>query len=427
MRRLVVHDDEIMEYHLPAGAENLKYYLQKQFPEDAEKIGKLMDYSINLFYQLRKLKALSTLKDKLMIPFLAPKVIANLNTTYAQLLDKFGIVNPKLRELMETFTSFAGVPPGRASSILTTGAMLSSISSCFRLHGYFDEFPAAMAALFQKRGGEIRLNAEVETIILDGKNASAVKVAGNMEPIRGDRFVSTLDPNLTMHNLIGDKNLPAAYIEKQNSTIMSSSSFNIALGLDDKIDLSKADLDYPYNVISTGAGTTDRLFDAFLNGENAFNEDCFHLGVVCPSLTTKGKNTITIRAVPFGPENWLEWRLNDIKRYNSEKMKWADFFISLVEKYMIPDLKNHIVVTDVATPATYARYSGSPTGSIYDMASLVTQFGPKRLGLQTPIANLVQPKFAHGLYGSMMSGVQVVDIMLNRKFNGGNSLFNPRN
>ncbi len=426
MRRLVVHDDGIMEYHLPAGAENLKHYLQEQFPEDAGKIGKLMNYSTNLFSQLRKLKAISTFKDKLAIPFLAPKVVANLNTTYAQLLDKFGIDNPKLRELMETFTSFAGVPPGKASSILTTGAMLSSISRCFRPHGYFDEFPAAMAALFQKRGGEIRLKAEVETIILDGKNASAVKVAGDEGPIRADRFVSTLDPNLTMHNLIGDKNLPAAYIEKLNSTIMSSSSFNIALGLDDKIDLTKADLDYPYNVISTGAGTTDRLFDAFLNGKNAFSEECFHLGVVCPSLTTKGRNTITIRAVPFGPEKWLEWRKNDIKRYKSEKMQWADFFISLVEKYMIPDLKNHIVVTDVATPATYARYSGSPTGSIYDMASLVTQFGPKRLGLQTPIANLLQPKFAHGLYGSMMGGVQVVDIMLDRKFNGGNSLFNPQ-
>jgi prolycopene isomerase len=250
-------------------------------------------------------------------------------------------------------------------------------------------------------------------------------VKGDNTVIRGDRFVSTLDPNLTMHNLIGDNRLPPAYIEKLNNTVMSSSSFNIALGLDDEINLSDFDLDYPYNVLSTGAGTTDRLFEAFLNGNNAFSDSCFHLGIVCPSLTTEGKNTLTIRAVPFGPEKWIEWRKNDIRRYKSEKMKWADFFISQVEKYMIPGLSSHIVVTDVATPATYARYSGSPTGSIYDMASLVTQFGPKRLGLQTPVENLLQPKFAHGIYGSMMGGVQVVDIMMNRKFNGGSSLFNP--
>jgi hypothetical protein len=83
------------------------------------------------------------------------------------------------------------------------------------------------------------------------------------------------------------------------------------------------------------------------------------------------------------------------------------------------------VVKDISTPATYARYSGSPTGSIYDMASLVTQFGPKRLPMKTPIRNLYQPKFAHGLYGTMMNGVQVVDLILERKFNNGNSLFIP--
>ncbi|MDF1568321.1 MAG: hypothetical protein P1P77_09920 [Spirochaetaceae bacterium] len=84
------------------------------------------------------------------------------------------------------------------------------------------------------------------------------------------------------------------------------------------------------------------------------------------------------------------------------------------------------MVKDIATPAAYARYSGSPTGSLYDMASLVTQFGPKRLGLRITIPNFVQPKSSHGLYGSMMGAVQVVDLMLDRAFNGGDSLFNPR-
>jgi len=45
--------------------------------------------------------------------------------------------------------------------------------------------------------------------------------------------------------------------------------------------------------------------------------------------------------------------------------------------------------------------------------------------MKTPIRNLYQPKFAHGLYGTMMGGVQVVDLILDRKFNNGNSLFIP--
>jgi len=427
MRRLIVHDGKVQEYHLPAGAEQLKTYLMEQFPDDASKIRRFMDYSVDLFAEVRKLKANMTMIDKLATLYKAPKVMANLNKTYAELLDKFGITNPALRELMETFTSFAGVPPGKASSILTTGAMLSSISRCFRPYGYFDGFPAAEAELFQQRGGEILLDTEVERIIVADGTASGVKIRGMDGMIRAGRVVSTVDPMVAMRRLVGDDHLPIKYVDRLKDIIMSSSSsFNVALGLDDRIDMKKLDLDYPYNVLSTGLGTTDRLFDAFLKGHNAFSESCFHLGVICPSLTTGGKNTLTIRAVPFGSGEWIGLRRNNPEKYREEKEKQADFFIGLVERYMIDDLKKHLVVKDIATPATYARHSGSPTGSIYDMAFLATQFGPKRLPMKTPITNLFMPKFSHGIYGTTMGAVQVVDLMLNRSFNNGDSLFNPR-
>ena len=427
MRRIIIDENGgKKEYHLPAGAENLKKHLQSLFPSDSVKIEKLFNYSLDLFAQVRNLKALSTPVDKIKIPFTAPKVVANLNRTYSGLLDKFGITDPELRELMETFTSFSGVSPSRASAVLTNGAMLSSLAGSCRPHDYFDILPASIASVFQQLGGEILLNAAAEKIIVEENRGTAVNVSGINSSVKTSKIVSTLDPNICMHKLVGDDLLPPEYITRLNNTIMSPSSINVALGLDDKIDLSKLDLDYPYNVLSTGLGTTDKLFEAFLKGENAFDESCFHLGVLCPSLTTGGNNTVTIRAVPFAMGEWAEWREKDRDKYNAEKKKWGDFLTSLVEKYFIENLSSHISVMDVSTPATYARYSGSPTGSIYDMASLVTQFGPKRLPMQTPIDNLIQVKFSHSIYGAMNGAVQTVDRMMNGSFNEGRSLFIPR-
>ncbi len=426
MRRIVVNGDRVDEYKIPSGPENFKNYLKNNFPEDAGKIEKLMDYSISMFSQVRKLKVIPTLKDTLVTPFKAPKVLANLNRTYSALLDKFEITNPKLREVLETFTSFSGVPSGRASSIYATGAMLSSMTRTFRPYGYFDEFPANMTKLFQERGGELRLKAEVEKIIVDNGEAKGIKIRGEDKIIEADTIITTIDTMVAMRQLVGEDNLPGEYVKRLDNTIMSTSSINIALGLDDKIDLAGMDLDYPYNVVSTGLGTAEKLFDAFMAGNNAFSEDCFHAAIICPSLTTGSKNTITIRCTPFGMGNWNEWRKNDREKYKAEKEKWGDFFIAIAEEYFIPGLSKHIVVKDIATPATFSRYSGSPTGSIYDMASVVSQFGPKRLPFKTPVKNLYQPKFAHGLYGGMMNGVQMVDMLLDRKFNDGNSLFNPR-
>ncbi len=425
MRRLVVDGEQVDEYKIPAGVENFTDYMVEHFPEDEKNIRALMAYGAEMFKQVRKLKSQSTTIDKLKIPFQAPRVVANLNRTYAGLLDKFEITNPKLREVMETFTSFGGVPADRASAIYTFGGMISSMTRCFRPYGYFDEYPARMAELFQERGGEIRFNAEVEKIVVENGTATGVKIKDEDGLINAATVITTVDVNLGMRKLVGAEHLPASYMEKLDKVVMSVSSINVSLGLDDKIDMSKLDLDYPYNVISTGLGTSEALFEGFLAGDQAFSEDCFHMAVICPSLTTGAKNTITLRCTPFALNQWKEWRENDYEKYKAEKEKWGDFFIGLAEKYMIPNLSKHIVVKDISTPATYARYSGSPTGSIYDMASIVSQFGPKRLPMKTPIKNLYQPKFAHGLYGTAMNGVQMVDLLLDRKFNNGNSLFAP--
>ncbi len=183
-----------------------------------------------------------------MIPQIAPKVVANLNRTYAGLLDSFGITNKKLREVLETFTAFSGVPPSRASAIVTAGAMLSTMTRCFRPHGYFDEFPAKMTQMYQKLGGELRLKAEVERIVVKDGKVAGVVVKGDGGMIRADRVITTIDPNVAMRRLVGEEHLSPAYLHNLNSVVMSTSSLNISLGLDSRIDLAGMDLDYPYNV-----------------------------------------------------------------------------------------------------------------------------------------------------------------------------------
>ena len=97
-----------------------------------------------------------------------------------------------------------------------------------------------------------------------------------------------------------------------------------------------------------------------------------------------------------------------------------------VEKYLIPDLKKHIKVIDISTPATYARYSESPTGSIYDMAPYPDNFGRTRLKMRTPIKGLFQPRFIHRVFGSLLAGLQVNDMILEGKIMNGYARLKPR-
>jgi len=117
---------------------------------------------------------------------------------------------------------------------------------------------------------------------------------------------------------------------------------------------------------------------------------------------------------------------NDPEVYQRKKDKRADFFIDKVEAYMIPDLSKHIRYRDNAKPVTFARNSGSPTGSIYDMAPYPDNFGRTRLKMRTPIKGLFQPKFSHGVWPSLQAGMQVVDMILDGKIMHVNTRYQTR-
>ena len=229
-----------------------------------------------------------------------------------------------------------------------------------------------------------------------------------------------------MHDLVGIdilQQVDPKYAAKAQQVKMSPSAVTISLGIDTGIDLAALGLDCGYNVITTGKGTFEKLFQAFDRGEYLLDQRCFHAAVICPSLTTGGKPTVIIRVVPVPMGNWKELRDNNTALYKEKKEEIADFYIRQVERYLIPDLSKHIVVRDIATPATFERYSGSPTGSNYDMSPYPDNFGLKRLKMRTPIKNLYQPKFSHGLWPSMQAGLQVVDMITGGEIMNGYSRY----
>jgi hypothetical protein len=57
------------------------------------------------------------------------------------------------------------------------------------------------------------------------------------------------------------------------------------------------------------------------------------------------------------------------------------------------------------------------------MAATPENFGANRLPLKTPVKGLLVPKFAHGVFGAMNSGLQAVDLLLDGKVMNGNSRF----
>lgn len=427
---LVDHkSDSIKRIGIPAGYDNFRSMLIKRYPDQEVKIKNFLDYTRALYLELSKLKVEPNIFQLLATRFKCPKIVKNHRKTFRSLVDSFDFTNTELLEILNNFAAFSALPADRVAALLTVGAMHTTLDGAFRPYKGFIEIPQKLRKRLLELGGKVRCKAEVESIIVNRGKVKGVRLKSG-EIIDAAYVVTTIDPKNAMLKLVGRevlKKTDKAYLKKVEKVKMSTSSFNVALGLDDKIDLSSLNLDNGYNIITTGGDTFSKLFDAFDKNEIGFSHDCFHLGVVCPSLTTGKKPCLIIRVVPMPLSDWQLLYEKDPDVYKRKKEKWADFFIEKVESYLIADLSKHIIYRDIATPATYARYSGSPTGSIYDMAPYPENFGRKRLKMRTPVKRLFQPKFSHGVWPSLQAGMQVIDMILRGGIMGGNTRYQARN
>jgi phytoene dehydrogenase-like protein len=79
-------------------------------------------------------------------------------------------------------------------------------------------------------------------------------------------------------------------------------------------------------------------------------------------LAPKGKTTVTVSFYTTNREFWIDARKNDRPKYRQAKEEFTKQIIDLLDK-RLGGIKNNIEVIDIATPATFQRYTGNWKGS----------------------------------------------------------------
>jgi len=412
-------------FPVASGSSEFEKYLIGHFPEDTQKIQSFFRYCDAMHHELNYLKTEPGIFDVVKILLNCRRILANSGKTYKEFLDGFRFHNQKLVEVLDIFSSFSGLSGNRCAALLTASAMMATLKGSYRPKKGFIEFPQHLKREFENRGGKVLLRTSVEKIITEKGVAKGVKLNDGTE-IFSEYTVSTADSKVTLGKMVGYDIIAqkdAVYAQKAKDAPMSPSGFAIHLGLSEELNLKALGFDCGYNVLTTGRHTHEQMFDAWEKGNLLLSDDAFHMAAIAPSVMTGGRNNLIIHVVPVPADPWIPLRKENYSLYQEKKLEVADFYIRKVEEYMIPGLTQHILFTDVSTPATYARYIGSPSGSNYDMMPIPSNFGKNRLKTRTPIKNLFMPKFSHGIWPSFQAGLQVVDMISGGKIMKGNSSY----
>jgi len=278
-----------------------------------------------------------------------------MNKTYKQKLDEY-FTNEDLKTLLCALLGYLGTEPEKtpASSALT------AVVSYYLYGGYFlrggaQRFANSLKDFIEYNGGKVLTRHRVNKILIENGEVKGVKVEN--EVFKSPIVVANANAKTTFLELVGEENLDRKFVEYIKSLKMSSSCFMVFLGVD--MDLSG----YPAVIENLDEG-----YSIVINS----NAD--------PSLAPKGKTSVTI----LTGANYYDFPEREVKEYLERKKECAEMLIKKVEK-VIPNLSQHIIVQDAATPKTFERYTSMPEGAIYAFDQSIDT---KRPYFKTPIKGL---------------------------------------
>ncbi len=284
-----------------------------------------------------------------------PRFYDWMNKTYKQKLDEY-FTNEDLKTLLCALLGYLGTKPEKtpASSALT------AVVSYYLYGGYFPKggaqrFANALKDFIEYNGGKVLLRHRVDKILVENGEVKGVKVGNKV--FRSPVVVANANAKTTFLELIGEEHLDARFVEYIKSLKMSPSCFMVFLGVD--MDLSG----YP-----TLIENLDEGYSIVINS----NAD--------PSSAPKGKASVII--LTFA--NYYDFPERGTKEYLEKKREFAEILIKKAEK-IIPNLNQHIIVQDAATPKTFERYTSMPEGAIYAFDQSIDT---RRPYFKTPIKGL---------------------------------------
>ncbi len=269
----------------------------------------------------------------------------------------------------------------------------------------------ALLRALKRAGGDLRVGAQVERILIEKGRAIGVRLGDGSE-IRARDVVSNADPAVTFGRLVGMDRLSPKLQRKLSNTRYSTSGLSLSLVVD--LDLRSIGLDSG-NYWSYRSDDLDGVYRALRSPANAAGAELPFFMFDATSLRDPSRNyrgRHVIQAFTFmAYEAFARWSQTRFgarpQDYHAFKEQLTDRLLGALEA-LIPDLKQHVVFADLATPLTYRHFVAATAGSFYGTEKNPSQVGPWGYLPRTEIGHLTlcgASTFAHGIIGATWSGL----------------------
>jgi phytoene dehydrogenase-like protein len=364
--------------------------LEENFPDEKEGIRALFKEMTGIHEDVMKMLYSSApmWQQIPVFPFRYKSLFSAMKKTVKELLDKH-LKNDKLKALIFANYGFYGLPPSMLSMYGLFGNVDFWLKGAYYPKGGNQAIPRAFVDVIKQNQGEVMLNTEITSIIIDNNKAVGVKTK-NGKDYFAKNIISNASATSTFEKLVGTQKLPTKFVKKLHKLEPSLSGFGVTLGLDDSFKFTLKDTE-DFEIVVSETYDQDEDFRWILDAD--VEKSSFFITLnsnVDDSLAKGNEFVLSVSQIqPYAPWKKFEdaYDAGSKEEYNKEKDRRAGMLIKRAEK-IIPGLSKHTEVIEVMTPLTLRRYTGNYNCAIMGWANNVKQFTPMDRIDKIPIKNL---------------------------------------
>jgi phytoene dehydrogenase-like protein len=231
------------------------------------------------------------------------------------------------------------------------------------------EFARAIERRYTELGGRVRYNARVEKILVENDRAVGILSCG--EEHRCREVISCADGHTTLFDMLEGRYLSDDQREAYQSYTLFPSLIYVCLGIGKDLSALPHMSVFPLKkeiVLEEGAVRLKQL------NLRLFTFD--------PTMAPEEKTAGIVMIESRGIDYWKGLRTADPAKYKAEKKRVGELVIEALESEF-GGIKERVEVVDVATPATWQRYTGNWQGS-YEGFLPTRKTMMKNLGFTVP-------------------------------------------
>jgi len=281
----------------------------------------------------------------------------------------------QMRALMADFAAHAGCTPDSAGGAQFAYLFLSVIQDAGNnaVKGGMGNLPKALSACLDHEGGEIRVNAQVDQICVQGDGVSGVRLSDG-SVLSTKMVVSSVHPRHLVLDLLSDADLDARLVDDMQKYELGDAQMGLYIALSSPVNYAAGSAASEALQVQVMPDTLDALAQAFCDVRaNRLPEHpsvfIVNEATADPARVPEEKSLIKVilTTVPYGID-WDECRED-----------YAQTVIDQLAAGPIPDLKDKILAVSIMSPADYeADCRSALRGTVGHGAMVGYQLGAMR-------------------------------------------------